>query len=69
MRMATSRPKSDCAIIPPKNKSEPRFDSFEEFAFETVFRLIELHLIDSRMSGAKSLPESQGPGIDYGVNV
>ena len=37
--------------------------------FETVFRLIALHLIDSRMVAAKTLPESQAPGFDYGVNV
>ena len=37
--------------------------------FETVLRLIALHLIDSRMAAAKGLPESQGPGFDYGVNV
>ena len=62
-------PKSDCAIIPPKQKDETRFDSFEQFVFETVFRLIALHLIDSRMTAAKALPESQAPGFDYGVNV
>ena len=77
MRMATSRarvetielPKSDCAIIPPKTKAKPRFDSFEQFVFETVFRLIALHLIDSRMAAAKALPKFQAPGFDYGVNV
>ena len=53
------RPKSDCAIIPPKRKDETRFDSFEQFAFETVFRLIALRLIDSRMAAVKTLPESQ----------
>ena len=37
--------------------------------FETVFRLIALHLIDSRMVAAKTLPEPQAPGFDYGVNV
>ena len=37
--------------------------------FETVFRLIALHLIDSRMVAAKTLPEAQAPGFDYGVNV
>jgi hypothetical protein len=31
--------------------------------FETVFRLIALHLIDSRMAAAKALPESQGTGL------
>jgi hypothetical protein len=52
----------------PKTKRQTRFDNFEQFVFETVFRLIELHLIDSRMD-AKTLPESQAPGFDYGVNV
>ena len=47
----------------PKKKDEPRFDSFQQFAFETVFRLIALPLIDSRMATAKALPESQTPGI------
>ena len=37
--------------------------------FETVLRLIALRLIDSRMTAAKALPESQAPGFDYGVNV
>ena len=37
--------------------------------FETVFRLIALHLIDSRMATAKALLGSQTPGFDYGVNV
>ena len=37
--------------------------------FETVCRLIALHLIDSSMVAAKTLPESQAPGFDYGVNV
>ena len=31
--------------------------------FETVFCLIALHLIDSRMPAAKGLPESQGTGL------
>ena len=72
MRRATSRtrvetielPKSDCAIIPPKNKkTETRFDSFEQFVFETVSRLIALHLIDSRMAAAKALPEFSSTGL------
>jgi len=53
----------------PKTKRQTRFDNFEQFVFETVFRLIALHLIDSRMVAAKTLPESQAPGFDYGVNV
>ena len=33
----------------PKNERDgTRFDSFEQFVFETVFRLIAPHLIDSR---------------------
>ena len=71
MRRPTSRarvetielPKSDCAIIPPKQKRQTRFDNFEQFVFETVLRLIALHLIDSRMPAAKGLPESQGTGL------
>jgi hypothetical protein len=50
-------------------KDETRFDSFEQFVFETVFRLIAPHFIDSRMTAAKALPKSQVPTIDYGVNV
>jgi hypothetical protein len=54
----------------PKNeKSEPGFDSFEQFVFETVPRLIALRLTDSRITPAKALPEFQAPGFDYGVNV
>jgi len=54
----------------PKNeKSEPGFDSFQQFLFETVLRLIALHLTDSRMTAAKALPKSQVPAFDYGVNV
>ena len=53
----------------PKMKRQTRFDNFQQFVFETVFRLIALQLINSRMGGAKSLPESQAPGFDYGVNV
>ena len=53
----------------PKTKRQTRFDSFEHFVFETVFRLIALQLIDSRMTAAETLPESQAPGFDYGVNV
>ena len=49
----------------PKIKDETRFDSFQQFAFETVLRLIALRLSDSRMAAAKALPESQAPGFDY----
>jgi hypothetical protein len=55
---------------PENKKSEPRFDNFEQFLFETVFRLIALHLIDSRrMTAAKALSESQAPAFDYGVSL
>jgi hypothetical protein len=50
-------------------QDETRFDSFEQFVFETVLRLIALHLIDSRMTAAKALSESRAPVFDYGVNV
>ena len=63
------RPKSDCAIIPKKRKGETRFDSFQQFVFETVFRLIAPHVADSRMTAAKALPKFQAPEFDYGVNV
>jgi len=54
----------------PKNeKSEPGFDSFQQFLFETVLRLIALHFTDSRMTAAKAPPKSQAPAFDYGVNV
>src|SRR4030095_12866387 len=43
------RPKTDCAIIPKKPKGETRFDSFQQFVFETVLRLIALRVTDSRM--------------------
>jgi hypothetical protein len=58
-----------CDHSPKNKKTETRFDSFEQFVFETVSRLIALHLIDSRMAAAKALPEFQAPGFDYGVNV
>ena len=53
----------------PQTKRQTRFDNFEQFVFETVFRLIALHLIDSRMTAAKALPESQALGFDYGVTL
>ena len=51
---------------PPKNKkTETRFDSFQQFVFETVFRLIALHPNGSRMTTAeKALPEAQAPDFD-----
>jgi len=59
------RPKSDCAIIPKKRKGETRFDSFQQFVFETVFRLISLR----SYAAAKVLPNSQPLEFNYGVNV
>jgi hypothetical protein len=53
----------------PKQKKQTLFDSFPHCVFETVFRLIARHLIDSRMPAAKGLPKSQAPAFDYGVNV
>ena len=50
-------------------KDEPRFDSFEQFVFETVLRLIALRLTDSRVTAAKALLKSQVPAFDYGVMV
>ena len=47
-------PKSDCAIIPKKRKGETRFDSFQQFAFETVFGLIALPLGESRIAAENS---------------
>src|SRR5436190_24154210 len=38
----------------PKMKSRNRFDSFQQFVFETVLRLIALHLIESRIGTCKS---------------
>jgi len=58
-----------CDHSPQSKKTKTRFDNFEQFVFETVFCLIALHLIDSRMAAAKALSESQAPGFDYGVNV
>ena len=60
------RPKSDCAIIPQK-KDEPRFDSFQQFAFETVLRLIAPRLSDSRVKGKDC--ESAIRGLDYRVTL
>jgi hypothetical protein len=54
-----TRPKSDCAIIPKKRKDETRFDSFQQFVFETVLRLIAPRVTDSRMRAAEVLPKSQ----------
>src|SRR5882724_12118047 len=48
---------------PENKKSEPRFDSFQQFVFETVLRLIALHLMASRMTDAKALSESRAPGF------
>jgi hypothetical protein len=58
-----------CDHSPKAKRQKPRFDNFEQFVFETVFSLIALHLIDSRMAAAKALSEPQVPGFDYGVNV
>jgi len=58
------RPKSDCAIIPKKRKGETRFDSFQQFVFETVFRLIAPHVADSRMTAAEALPKFQALGFE-----
>ena len=63
------RPKSDCAIIPKKPQGETRFDSFKQFVFEPVFRLIALRVTDSRMTAAKALPNSQPLEFNYGVNA
>jgi hypothetical protein len=56
-----------CDHSPQNEKTNPRFDSFQQFAFETVLRLIALRLSDSRMTVAKALPKSQAPAFDYGV--
>ena len=69
MRRQTSRARgetivrfeSDCAIIPKEDES--RFDSFGQFVFETVFRLIALRLTNSRMTATKTLPESRAPAV------
>ena len=53
------RPQSDCEIIPWKNeKHQTRFDSFEQFVFESVFRLIAIRLTDSHITAAEVLPKS-----------
>src|SRR5262249_31021100 len=51
----------------PQKKTETRFDSFQHCVFETVFRLIALHLSD----GCVKRKGSRIPirGFDYGVNV
>jgi len=52
-----------------QKKDETRFDSFKQFVFETVFRLIALRLTDSRMTPVKAFPKSQASGFDYGVRL
>src|ERR671925_1867297 len=45
-------PKSDCAIIPEKRNTRPRFDSFLQFAFElrlAYSRLVPATAADSRL--------------------
>ncbi len=51
----------------PKNEDETRFDSFQQFVFETVLRLIALRLSDSRVKGKDC--ESQLAGFDYRVTL
>jgi len=62
------RPKLDCAIIPPKNeKRQTRFDSFRQFVFETLFRLIVLHLSDGRWQ--REGLRTPVRGLDYRVTL
>ena len=56
-------PRSDCAIIPKKQKDETRFDSFKHNLFETALRLFAPRLADSRMTAAKTLLKSQAAGL------
>ena len=58
-------PKRLCDHSP--KKDEPRFDSFQQFAFETVFRLIARRLNNSRLKTARLLIPPRG--FDYGVTA
>jgi len=53
----------------PKNeKDQTRFDSFEQFVFETVSRPIAIRPTESRLTAAKTLPKSSAPS-GYGVTL
>src|SRR5215472_11644927 len=49
---------------PPNTKTRNGFDSFEEFVFETVFRLVAVRLTDNQ-----AVLTFQALEFDYGVNV
>jgi hypothetical protein len=57
------RPKSDCVIIPKTQRRNPDSTLSNQFAFETVFRLIALRLTDSRMTAGQKALLSQSLGL------
>jgi hypothetical protein len=76
MRRPTSRarvetielPKSDCAIIPQNKKTNP----IRQFQTVCVRNCVSSNRTSPHRQSyvaAKTLPESQAPGFDYGVNV
>jgi len=55
-RKCYTGPKRLCDHSLKNEKDQTRFDSFEQFVFETVFRLIAIRLTDSRMTAPEGAP-------------
>ena len=62
-------PQCDCAIIPLNAKRRSRFDNWEQFVFETVFRLIAIRFTDSPGTVAEGKANLRRRNFDYGVRL
>lgn len=62
-------PQCDCAIIPLNAKRRNRFDNWEQFVFETVFRLTAIRFTDSPVTAAEGKANLRRRESDYGVRL